>query len=62
MTGRNEMHAACEAMGVPWLMVDPGEDVQAGIREVCESIPPAYTSWIAEQFLTHRMPSQADAA
>ncbi|MEU3426622.1 SAM-dependent methyltransferase [Streptomyces gardneri] len=42
-------NAAADAMGMPWLKVPPGGDIPAGIRGVCEAIPPAYAQWIGEQ-------------
>ncbi len=36
---------AADVMGCPWTKT---------IAEVCEAIPPAYTQWIAEQWLTSR--------
>jgi len=42
---------ACEIMGTPWLAVPRNADVERtklGIREVCESIPPAYTKRIGD--------------
>jgi DNA (cytosine-5)-methyltransferase 1 len=38
--------AACDALGTPWMRVPVSGNVKLGIREVCESIPPAYTEWI----------------
>jgi DNA (cytosine-5)-methyltransferase 1 len=45
---------ACEVMGMPWVAVPPDagtERIKAGIREVCEAVPPAYGRWAGEQFL-----------
>jgi DNA (cytosine-5)-methyltransferase 1 len=44
-------NAACDAMEMPWIKVPAGGDIKLGIREVCEAIPPAYSHWIATQFL-----------
>lgn len=46
-------HAACDAMGTLWMKTPAGGDTKRGIREVCESIPPAYTEWIGEHLLAH---------
>lgn len=43
-------NAACDAMGMPWIKVAKGGDIKLGIREVCEAIPPAYATWIGDQF------------
>lgn len=45
---------ACEVMGVPWMAVPNDADTERtriGIREVCESIPPAYSRWIGERLM-----------
>lgn len=45
---------ACEVMGTPWLAVpeDAGVNrIKAGIREVCEAIPPAYSKWVGERMM-----------
>ncbi|WTW93666.1 SAM-dependent methyltransferase [Streptomycetaceae bacterium NBC_01309] len=44
-------HAACDAMGTPWLKVPAGGDREAAIREVCEAIPPKFTRWIGTRLL-----------
>ncbi|WP_406078187.1 SAM-dependent methyltransferase [[Kitasatospora] papulosa] len=45
-------NAAADAMQMPWIKVPAGGDIPLGIREVCEAIPPAYSHWIGDQFLT----------
>ncbi|MFE9064866.1 SAM-dependent methyltransferase [Streptomyces violaceusniger] len=44
-------NAACDAMGMPWIKVPARGDIKRGIREVCEAIPPAYATWIGQQYL-----------
>lgn len=46
-------NAACDAMGMPWIKVPAGGDIQLGIREVCEAIPPAYAEFIGRQAAAH---------
>jgi DNA (cytosine-5)-methyltransferase 1 len=48
--------AACDAMGMPWIKVPEDarmDRIQAGIREVCEAIPPRYAQWIGERAAEH---------
>lgn len=51
--------AACDAMGTPWLRVLPGGDVQAGIREVCEAIPPKFTEYIGTRLMAALDPARS---
>jgi DNA (cytosine-5)-methyltransferase 1 len=44
--------AAASVMGLDWIAVEDGGDLAAGIREVCEAIPPAFTAWIGTQLIT----------
>jgi DNA (cytosine-5)-methyltransferase 1 len=46
-------NAAADAMDMPWVRVAAGGDIQRGIREVCEAIPPAYTRRIGEALMAH---------
>ena len=44
--------AAAECLGTPWLIAGPGADaLTAGIREVCEAIPPAYTEYVGRSLV-----------
>lgn len=52
-------NAACDAMGMPWIKVPAGGDIQHGIRAVCEAIPPAYTEWIGREFFAARTSREA---
>lgn len=52
---------ACEVMDTPWLAVPDDADadrVRAGIREVCEAIPPAYTKWVGDRLMDHILTRQ----
>lgn len=46
--------AACDVMGTPWVKTPDGADGErhrVAIREVCEAIPPAYTTFIGGRLL-----------
>lgn len=50
---------ACESMGVPWMAVPIDASVERtkrGVRELCESIPPAFTSYVGGQMLAGVQP------
>ena len=57
--------AACDAMEMPWIKVPEDArmaEIQLGIREVCEAIPPAFARWIGERAAAHiagQMPAAA---
>lgn len=49
-------HAACDAMGTPWIKTPEGADGErhrVAIREICEAIPPVYTKFIGTQLIDH---------
>lgn len=53
--------AAADAMGMPWIKISEDArrpDIDRGIREVCEAIPPAYAKWIGDQAAAHTIASR----